>query len=117
MAARILEHRTSGDQLIILVDSKESRGEVFRFEYVARAASPAPLDHVHEAQEERIEVLEGKISCRIAGRERELGPGEKLTIPSGAYHAVWSSDPSGSRSIGEFRPAMSTQAIFERSFS
>jgi quercetin dioxygenase-like cupin family protein len=117
MTTRTLEHPTSGDQLVVLVGVKESRGEVFRFEYVARSATPSPPDHVHKEQEERLEVLEGRISCRIAGRHRELGPGETLTIPPGVYHAVWSSDPSGSRSIGEFRPALDMQELFERSFS
>jgi quercetin dioxygenase-like cupin family protein len=116
VATKILEHPTSGDRLIILIDATESGGEVFRFEYVARAAAPPPPDHVHKEQEERLEVLEGTVSCRIAGRHRELGPGETLTIPPGVYHAVWSSDPSGSRSIGEFRPALSMQRAFERSF-
>ena len=62
-------------------------------------------------------MLEGSISCRIAGEERVLGPGQTLTIPPGVYHAVWNSDPSGSRSIGEFRPALDMQEIFEASFS
>ena len=110
--------RLGGDEFsIILVETQESRGELFRFEYVARAVTPPPPDHVHKEQEERVEVLEGKVSCRISGRECVLGPGESLTIPAGVYHAVWSSDPWGSRSVGEFRPAMNTQAIFERSFS
>ncbi len=115
--ARVLRAPTSGDQLIILIDTKESRGEAFRFEYVARSVSPSPPDHVHKDQEERVDVLAGKISCRIAGIERELGPGETLTIPRGIPHAVWSADSRGSRSIGEFRPAKNTQAIFERFFS
>ena len=117
MAAKVLEDRTSGDRLIILVDSAESGGELFRFEYVARAVTTPPPDHVHKEQEERVEVLEGRVSCRLAGVERELGPGDTLTIRPGVAHAVWSADPRGSRSIGEFRPAMNTQAIFKRSFS
>ena len=117
MAARALEDRATGDQVIILIDTEESRGEVFRFEYIARSVTTPPPDHVHKDQEERVEVLEGQISCRMAGLERVLGPGERLTIHPGVSHAVWSADPRGSRSIGEFRPAKNTQAIFERSFS
>jgi mannose-6-phosphate isomerase-like protein (cupin superfamily) len=117
MPAKTLEHPTSGDRLIVLVGTEESRGELFRFEYVARVAALSPPDHVHHQQEERIEVLEGTISCRIAGKEVVLGPGETLTIPRGVHHAVWSSDPAGSRSIGEFRPALNSEKIFERYFS
>jgi mannose-6-phosphate isomerase-like protein (cupin superfamily) len=117
MATRTLKHPTSGDRLVVLIDTEESRGEVFRFEYIAHAATPPPEDHVHDHQEERVEVLEGRISCRIGGRHVDLGVGETLTIPPGVSHAVWNSDPKGSRSIGEFRPALNTQKYFERSFA
>src|SRR3989442_7151884 len=78
MAAKVLEDWTYGDRLIILVDSEESGGELFRFEYVARAVTTSPPDHVHKEQEERVQVVEGKVSCRLAGVERDLGPGDTL---------------------------------------
>jgi len=114
---RTLRHPVSGDELIVLVAAEDSRGELFRFEYIARVATAPPPDHVHRGQEERVEVLEGTISCRISGKERVLTPGESLTIAPGVYHAVWNSAPSGSRSIGEYRPALDMQKIFERAFS
>ena len=76
-----------------------------------------PPDHIHMEQEERVELLEGTIRCRAGGEERVLGPGETVTIPCGVYHAVWSSDPAGSRSVGEFRPALKMQEIFEAKFA
>src|SRR5437763_1020004 len=95
MAARVLEDRATGDQLIILIDTEESRGEVFRFEYVARSVTTPPPDHVHKDQEERVEVLEGQISCRMAGLERVLGPGETLTFDPGFR------TPCGARALGD----------------
>ena len=117
MPERAIESPTSGDELVVLVGARDSRGELFRFEYVARTASPPPPDHVHMEQEERVEVLEGTIRCRVGGEERVLGPGETVRIPRGVYHAVWSSDPAGSRSVGEFRPALKMQEIFEAAFA
>ena len=116
MSVRKIENPTSGDKLIVLVGARDSGGEVFRFEYVARASSPPPPDHVHMEQEERVEVLEGTISCRVGGNERVLGPGETVTIPRGVSHAVWTSGPAGSRSIGEYRPALNMQEILEAAF-
>jgi mannose-6-phosphate isomerase-like protein (cupin superfamily) len=129
MAARILQHPVWGDRLIVLVSAEESSGELFRFEYIARPGrssvwparpspgAPAPGDHVHAEQEERIEVLAGTLRCRVAGQERALGAGECLVIPPGVPHAVWNADASGSRSIGEFRPARDSQAMFEEQFT
>ena len=117
MPMRILRHPVSRDEVVVLVAAEDSQGELFRFEYVARAATAPPPDHVHRGQEERVEVLEGTIRCRVAGKERVLQAGESLAIPPGVYHAVWSSDPSGSRSIGEYRPALDMQRILELAFS
>ena len=129
MVPRILQHPVWGDQVTVLVSAEESAGELFRFEYVSQpgrssvwparvcpSARSAPDDHVHLEQEERVEVLAGTLRCRVAGEEHVLAPGESMVIPAGVPHAVWNADPSGSRSIGEFRPARDTQAMFQTYF-
>lgn len=117
MATRILKHPVSGDRLSILVTAEESAGELLRFEYRTRAVIPPPEDHVHARQEERIEVVAGTLCCRVGGLLYVLGEGESMVIPSGMPHAVWNADASGCRSIGEFRPALDTQAILEAYFT
>ena len=114
---QVLVNRRSGDQLIVLVSTEASAGERFRFEYVAHTATPAPANHVHADQEESVEVLSGMLSCRLGGEERLLGPGDTLLIPPGVPHAVWNAAPAGCRSVGEFRPARDTQAMFESFFA
>ena len=129
MAPRILQHPVWGDRLIVLVSAAESAGELFRFEYISHPGrssvwparvcpftQTAPDDHVHLEQEERVEVLAGTLRCRVAGREHVLVPGESMVIPPGVPHAVWNADPSGSRSLGEFRPARDTEAMFQTYF-
>lgn len=112
MAVRLQERQIPRDRVIVLVSAEESSGALFRFEYIARAVTPSPRDHIHTQQEERVEVIEGTLRCRVAGVEHSLERGEKMTIPPGIPHAVWNDDPRGSRSIGEYRPAMNAQAMF-----
>jgi quercetin dioxygenase-like cupin family protein len=112
MAVKLQERQVLGDRVIVLVSAEESSGALFRFEYVARAVTPSPRDHIHTQQEERVEVIEGTVRCRVAGVEYALRRGEKMTIAPGIPHAVWNDDPRGSRSIGEYRPAMNAQAMF-----
>ena len=112
MAVRLQGRQVPRDRVIVLVSSEESSGALFRLEYIARAATAAPRDHVHTQQEERVEVIEGTLRCRVAGVEYALRRGDKMTIPPGIPHAVWNDDPRGSRSIGEYRPAMNAQAMF-----
>jgi quercetin dioxygenase-like cupin family protein len=112
MTTELLERPQTKDRVIVIVSAEQSEGELFRMEYIAREVMPAPRDHIHTEQEERVEVLEGSLRCRIAGAERVLGPGAIVVIPPGTPHAVWNNDPRGSRSIGEYRPAMNAQAMF-----
>ncbi len=112
MTTDLLERPQLKDQVIVLVSAEQSEGELFRMEYLAREVTIAPRDHIHTQQEERVEVLEGTLRCRIAGVERVLRAGDNVTIPIGTPHAVWNDDPSGSSSIGEYRPAMNAEAMF-----
>lgn len=112
MADKLQELGVPRDRVIVLVSAEESSGALFRLEYIARAVTPAPRDHIHTEQEERVEVIEGTLRCRVAGVEHALRRGEKMTIAPGIPHAVWNDDPRGSRSIGEYRPAMNAQAMF-----
>jgi hypothetical protein len=112
MADKLQERRLPRDRVIVLVSAEESSGALFRLEYIAQTVTPAPRDHIHTEQEERVEVIEGTLRCRVAGIEHALRRGEKMTIAPGIPHAVWNDDPRGSRSIGEYRPAMNAQAMF-----
>lgn len=100
------------DRVIVLKSAEETGGELFRCEYIACVVSPRPRDHIHTHQEERLEVVEGTVRCRVAGQEFVLERGRVMVIPAGTPHAVWNEDRAGSRSISEYRPAMNAQAMF-----
>ena len=112
MATILSNCPTAQDRVIVLKSAEDTAGEFFRFEYIAREVSPPPRDHIHTQQEELFEVLEGTLRCRVAGQVYLLEPGRAMVIAAGTPHAVWSDDRNGSRSIGEFRPAMNAQAMF-----
>ncbi len=46
-----------------------------------------------------------------------LGPGDRLVIPPGLPHAVWNAEPGGAHAIGEFRPALDMERVFEAAFA
>ena len=48
----------------------------------------APPKHFHPSQDERFEVLEGVLTARVDGEQRELRPGDVLDIPRGAVHRM-----------------------------
>lgn len=117
MSSRILVHPVLQDRVTVLVTPEDSAGALLRIEYDARAVTPPADDHVHPEQEERIEVLAGTLHCRVSGEVREMHAGETLVIPAGTPHALWNETPSGSRAIGEYRPALEMLALFEVLFA
>ena len=115
MATTLSERPIAQDRVIVLTSADDSAGELFRFEYLARRVARPPRDHIHAEQEERLEVIEGSVRCRVGGVEHLLRPRQAIVIPPGIPHAVWNDDPRGSRAIGEFRPAMDAQEMFRES--
>ena len=112
MATQVSDRPAAQDRVVVLKSAEETAGELFRCEYIARDVSAAPRDHIHIHQEERLEVVEGTVRCRVAGKEYVLERGSAMVIPPGTPHAVWNDDRAGSRSISEYRPAMNAQAMF-----
>jgi quercetin dioxygenase-like cupin family protein len=75
----------------------------------AGQGSPPPA-HVHPAQDERFEVLEGSLSVRLRRSPvRELVAGEVLEIPRGTAHSMWNAGDDTVRVRWETRPAGRTE--------
>ena len=58
---------------------------------LAEATLPAGGEterHYHKLSEELYYLLEGKGLMEIEGEEREVGPGDAILIPSGAWHQI-----------------------------
>jgi quercetin dioxygenase-like cupin family protein len=67
-----------------------------------------PPAHLHPAQDERFEVLEGTLRVVLDGRERTLSAGEAVEIPRGASHRMTAAGDEGARAIWQTRPALRT---------
>ena len=76
MATQVSERPATQDRVIVLKSAEETAGEFFRCEYIARVVSTPPRDHIHTHQEERLEVVEGTVRCRVAGKGVRVGAGQ-----------------------------------------
>ena len=66
-----------------------STPEAFEAEASYRpGGSPLPA-HLHPAQDERFEVLEGAVRVRVDGDEHELAEGDEIRIGRGQVHQMW----------------------------
>jgi mannose-6-phosphate isomerase-like protein (cupin superfamily) len=91
-----------------------------------RSASPELLDvegrwgpggkpppaHYHPEQDEHFEVLEGTLTAKLNGEERDLKPGETLEIPRRTPHQIWNRGEVEARASWQTRPALRTENWF-----
>jgi mannose-6-phosphate isomerase-like protein (cupin superfamily) len=66
-----------------------STPEAFEVEASYRPGGSPPPAHLHPAQDERFEVLEGSVRARVDGDERELCEGDEIEIGRGRVHQMW----------------------------
>lgn len=113
----VVENPITGERVTFLDTTRETNGELLRFEYVLPPRFSIP-EHVHPRQEERHEVLSGTLKGRVGGREREYGEGERVVGPAGVPHA-WRnpSEDEELRIISELRPALHLEALIEAGFA
>ena len=94
------------------VTVRESTPELLELEVTWGPGGRPPPKHLHPAQDERFEVLEGSLRSNLDGIVRDLGPGEEIEIPRGAPHQFWNAGEARARAIWQTRPAGRTEQWF-----
>jgi quercetin dioxygenase-like cupin family protein len=115
-AGDVIENPITGERITFLKTTRETNGELLRFEYVLPPGFTIP-QHVHPHQEERHEVLSGTLRGRVGGQERDYAAGERVVGPAGVPHA-WRNPSSEEelRFVSELRPPLAFETIMETSF-
>jgi uncharacterized protein YndB with AHSA1/START domain/quercetin dioxygenase-like cupin family protein len=111
-----LEIAKLGVRIEIRKTAQDTAGELFEFDVVGRARGLLTQAHVHTAQTERHEVVQGTMRLVIDGREHVLREGEAMTVPAGAPHRQLAGpghDGSGRVRV-QLRPAGDGEAFLRR---
>jgi quercetin dioxygenase-like cupin family protein len=112
-----IENPVTGEQVVFRATAADTAGALLSFEYVVPPRYVIAPPHVHRAQEERTEVLAGKLSGRVAWRKRTAMPGEAVAVPPGVVHAWRNASDEPLHAIVEFRPALRTKAMLDTLFA
>jgi len=115
-AGDVLENPATGERLTFLRTAADTGGEVLEYELEFVPRGFAARDHLHPAQEERHEVLEGSLGIVRAGRERRLGPGEVEIVPVGTQHRIFATQETPVRVRFSSRPALESEVLLETLF-
>src|SRR4051812_29490178 len=89
-----------------------SDAEAFEVLATYRPGGSPPPAHFHPAQDERFEVLEGAVSVRVDGEERELPDGSAIEIGRGQVHQMWNPGTEPARVRWLTTPAGRTEQWF-----
>ena len=112
-SARQIENPISKERITFLQTGAQTDGELFAFEVCVPTDMISPPPHLHVAEEERLEVLEGEMTLQTDGRQRVLRPGDSYVVKPGVAH-TWQNTGAGAlRFRAEFRPAGNMQSFFE----
>jgi quercetin dioxygenase-like cupin family protein len=103
----------TGLRTVFRETSRETGGELLRVDWIGSPGWTTGPDHVHPYQEERFEVVSGRLGLRVDGTERVLKEGEAITAPAGSAHAAWNAGDDTVHALVDFRPALRTETAFE----
>jgi quercetin dioxygenase-like cupin family protein len=104
-AGDCIENPVTGEKMTFLLTGAETAGELLRIDMTVRPGGFVAAEHVHPTQEERFQIVSGRITLRAGDRERLYTAGDTITIPAGVPHAWWNSGSDDLRVTLDFRPA------------
>jgi quercetin dioxygenase-like cupin family protein len=108
-----LVNPVTGLRTVFRKTAQDTSGELLQVDWIGSPGWTTGPDHVHPRQEERFEVLSGKLGLRAGGVERVHSVGEVIVAPAGAPHAAWNAGDGEVHVLVDFRPALRTETAFE----
>ena len=116
-AGRRLTNPFTGQTIVFVRTAEDTGGELLELESIYGSAGDAAPPHMHPAQDEEFEVLEGEIAALVDGSERRLVVGDALEIPAGTVHQFRKDEGVEARLRWVTRPALRTGEFLEALFA
>ena len=103
----------TGLRTVFRETARDTNGELLQVDWIGASGWTTGPDHVHPLQEERFEVLTGRLGLRVDGAEGAYGAGEVIVAAAGTPHAAWNAGEDEVHVLVNFRPALRTATAFE----
>ena len=100
-------------RLEFLVTAATSDGTLHEMRATYGPESPLAVAHLHPAQDERFEVLEGELLFVVDGREHRVAAGEPIEVGRGCVHQVRNPGSVRAVAVWQTRPALRTGEFLE----
>jgi len=93
----VLANPLTGEWARLLVDPDHNGGAYTLGELLAQPGVHAQGAHRHPQQEERFEVIQGRVTFRLNDDRLVGGPGDIVAVPPGALHDWWNASVEPAR--------------------
>jgi mannose-6-phosphate isomerase-like protein (cupin superfamily) len=116
-AGDVIENPVTGERIVFHQTSAETNGEAVVFETFVQPNGFVAAAHIHPTQEERFEIISGRLGLKMGGKEVVAKPDETLTIPAGTPHRFWNAGDDEVRFRCTVRPALQFEQLLETMFA
>lgn len=104
----------SGERITFRTTAEESNGELVAIELALPPGGRVPGRlHLHPLQEERFEVIEGRMRFRLERERVTAEPGDVVVVPPGLPHDFANDSDRAALVRVEIRPALKMEQLLE----
>jgi quercetin dioxygenase-like cupin family protein len=94
----------------------DTNGELLELDFFLTPGCTIARPHVHPGQDERLEVIAGRVRGRVRGEARTAVVGDVVEVPRGVPHLWENDDDSEAHLLVQFRPALHMETMLETTF-
>ena len=113
-AGQVLQNPASGERITFRRTAADTGGALLAIDLELPPHSRVPgALHQHPRQEERFEVIRGRMRFRMGNERIVAGAGEVVVVPPGVRHDFANAGPEEALVRVEVRPALKMERLFE----
>ena len=112
----VIENPVTGERITFVRTSEQTGGALAELDLELSPTAFLAAEHIHRSQEEKFQVLEGRILLRCRGEESMCGPGETVVVPAGNPHAWAPHGGAAARVRITFTPGAGIEQFFDEFF-
>lgn len=109
---RKLDFGAMGMRWEITRSTTDTEGQAFEAINILAPGFAGPPLHTHPSAEESYEVLAGTLDVCVDGAWRQLGPGQRVSVPAGVPHTLRNPHADEVRLVNVHVPALQFERFF-----
>lgn len=114
-AGDTIENKVTGETFTWIRTGRETGGAVAEVQMDLAPTAFLAAPHIHRVQEERFEIVSGRVRMRLGREESLREPGETVVVPAGTAHA-WGPEGGPARVKVTLTPGNEIEDFFEQFF-